>query len=127
MVWSQAVPSRSAPLSFFFKGTSTTEIYTLSLHDALPIFGSYRSGLHTPALRLSGFCARPRYVADDGRRPATRGSTSRRRPHNGQSDDSQLSSASSVRQTGRARGPAEVPGGSVLRSASILALVLISA
>src|SRR5438067_8279396 len=25
-------------LSFFFNDTSTTEIYTLSLHDALPIF-----------------------------------------------------------------------------------------
>ena len=24
---------------FFFKDTPTTEIYTLSLHDALPIFG----------------------------------------------------------------------------------------
>src|SRR5438874_4165273 len=26
-------------MSFFFKATATTEIYTLSLHDALPIFG----------------------------------------------------------------------------------------
>src|SRR3712207_8865699 len=26
-------------LSFFFNGTATTEIYTLSLHDALPISG----------------------------------------------------------------------------------------
>src|SRR5258708_28736226 len=26
------------PLSFFFNDTATTEIYTLSLHDALPIF-----------------------------------------------------------------------------------------
>src|SRR5690606_41672828 len=26
------------PLSFFFKDAATTEIYTLSLHDALPIF-----------------------------------------------------------------------------------------
>src|SRR5690606_41931878 len=25
--------------SFFFNATATTEIYTLSLHDALPIFG----------------------------------------------------------------------------------------
>src|SRR5688572_31310396 len=25
---------------FFFNDTSTTEIYTLSLHDALPIFGA---------------------------------------------------------------------------------------
>src|SRR3954451_21903940 len=28
--------------SFFFNDTATTEIYTLSLHDALPIFGSGR-------------------------------------------------------------------------------------
>src|SRR5260370_26556787 len=27
--------------SFFFNDTATTEIYTLSLHDALPIFGSF--------------------------------------------------------------------------------------
>src|SRR3712207_8972174 len=27
-------------LIFFFNDTATTEIYTLSLHDALPIFGS---------------------------------------------------------------------------------------
>src|SRR6267143_6260615 len=26
---------------FFFNGTATTEIYTLSLHDALPIWGAY--------------------------------------------------------------------------------------
>ena len=30
----------AAPLSFFFfNDTATTEIYTLSLHDALPILG----------------------------------------------------------------------------------------
>src|SRR5260370_21134223 len=29
--------SRSLPLFFFFNDTATTEIYTLSLHDALPI------------------------------------------------------------------------------------------
>src|SRR5260370_22031691 len=29
---------------FFFNDTATTEIYTLSLHDALPIFGSSGSG-----------------------------------------------------------------------------------
>src|SRR2546430_17273493 len=27
---------------FFFNDTATTEIYTLSLHDALPISGKYR-------------------------------------------------------------------------------------
>src|SRR2546421_12300526 len=29
-----------APFSFFFNDTATTEIYTLSLHDALPIFAA---------------------------------------------------------------------------------------
>src|SRR5258708_35176244 len=31
------LPSRSLSLFFFFNDTATTEIYTLSLHDALPI------------------------------------------------------------------------------------------
>src|SRR2546426_12166947 len=31
-------PSISSFLFFFFNDTATTEIYTLSLHDALPIF-----------------------------------------------------------------------------------------
>src|SRR2546429_4524972 len=30
---------------FFFNDTATTEIYTLSLHDALPIFGSEEEGV----------------------------------------------------------------------------------
>src|SRR5215813_2201490 len=30
-------PSSGSPCSFFFNDTATTEIYTLSLHDALPI------------------------------------------------------------------------------------------
>src|SRR3712207_9551938 len=30
-------------LIFFFNDTATTEIYTLSLHDALPIFRRYRA------------------------------------------------------------------------------------
>src|SRR5256885_12188995 len=29
---------------FFFNDTATTEIYTLSLHDALPIYGDERAG-----------------------------------------------------------------------------------
>src|SRR5258708_36307419 len=32
-----AVWQRFSPLFFFFNDTATTEIYTLSLHDALPI------------------------------------------------------------------------------------------
>src|SRR2546427_5083374 len=39
--------ARPAPIRcffFFFNDTATTEIYTLSLHDALPIYGADRGG-----------------------------------------------------------------------------------
>src|SRR6266542_6260847 len=35
------LPRRSVFLLFFFNDTATTEIYTLSLHDALPIFADW--------------------------------------------------------------------------------------
>src|SRR5437773_9268010 len=41
--------------SFFFNATAPTEIYTLSLHDALPIsifLGRLRAGLETPRVDL---------------------------------------------------------------------------
>src|SRR5438270_2264799 len=45
------------PLFFFFNDTATTEIYTLSLHDALPIYRGRRGAavlrLH-PVSRLAG-------------------------------------------------------------------------
>src|SRR5256885_14923616 len=34
---------------FFFNDTATTEIYTLSLHDALPIYGHRQYGGRVPA------------------------------------------------------------------------------
>src|ERR1043165_3729859 len=37
---------------FFFNDTATTEIYPLSLHDALPIFGIARGGRSVHARRL---------------------------------------------------------------------------
>src|SRR3712207_8974889 len=38
---------------FFFNDTATTEIYTLSLHDALPIFNSQlQPTAHTPSALL---------------------------------------------------------------------------
>src|SRR3712207_9486651 len=43
-------------ISFFFNDTATTEIYTLSLHDALPIF--YMSTLQANAEYLG----RPHYL-----------------------------------------------------------------
>src|SRR3712207_8569320 len=59
----------SRSLMFFYNDTATTEIYTLSLHDALPIFAftrelfaaAKRMGLHT-ALDTSGFLG---HRADD--------------------------------------------------------------
>src|SRR3712207_7637978 len=44
----------SDSLFFFFNDTATTEIYTLSLHDALPIskqFTNYRRELDTSAIQ----------------------------------------------------------------------------
>src|SRR3712207_8767200 len=59
---------------FFFNDTATTEIYTLSLHDALPISGgpARRPGLH----------AEPHRTGDDRprRRPPSTGQQHRRRP-----------------------------------------------
>src|ERR1051326_4493546 len=37
---------------FFFNDTATTEIYTLSLHDALPIWQSCFRGLQSESLRV---------------------------------------------------------------------------
>src|SRR5256885_3614894 len=38
----------SPPFFFFFNDTATTEIYTLSLHDALPICGGLRLAYSNP-------------------------------------------------------------------------------
>src|SRR5437879_8239198 len=47
--------------SFFFTHTASTEIYTLSLHDALPIWPPSRGGSRRPgrSLRLSRRSRRP--------------------------------------------------------------------
>src|SRR5712672_4593477 len=50
---------------FFFNDTATTEIYTLSLHDALPISGAAAGGA-----RRAG---QGRAVEPDGERPGQRG------------------------------------------------------
>src|SRR5688572_32725464 len=44
---------------FFFNDPSTTEIYTLSLHDALPISRSSRSARTAPCASTSGSSRRP--------------------------------------------------------------------
>src|SRR2546430_10180370 len=38
MTFNRSTETKSACVFFFFNDTATTEIYTLSLHDALPIF-----------------------------------------------------------------------------------------
>src|SRR2546429_6571303 len=45
-------PIRSAPFFFFFNDTATTEIYTLSLHDALPISLCRIEAINVPEQRL---------------------------------------------------------------------------
>src|SRR2546426_11726869 len=47
---------RPSPLSsfFFFNDTATTEIYTLSLHDALPISTCWASASGNPSRRALG-------------------------------------------------------------------------
>src|SRR5437763_6842384 len=58
-------------LFFFFNDTATTEIYTLSLHDALPI-----SRRHRP--RPCGRGGRADDVRSRGRRPRVRAGAARR-------------------------------------------------
>src|SRR5215212_5021301 len=48
MVTGMATSTLSFLLFFFFNDTATTEIYTLSLHDALPIRGAIRPGPRIP-------------------------------------------------------------------------------
>src|SRR5688572_31196992 len=49
--------------SFFFNDTTTTEIYTLSLHDALPIFGP-----HFEEIDFLGLAWRSGHARDGGAR-----------------------------------------------------------
>src|SRR2546426_10984347 len=53
------VRSPSACLSFFFNDTATTEIYTLSLHDALPISGVSSAGGMAGSRPRINRCRRP--------------------------------------------------------------------
>src|SRR5260370_40510441 len=50
---------RSLFFFFFFNDTATTEIYTLSLHDALPISGGRRHSRSGPDNQSFGAEARP--------------------------------------------------------------------
>src|SRR6185312_9477184 len=59
-------PLRSRHFFFFFNDTATTEIYTLSLHDALPIHRGERGvaaeggGFEGPSGTVAGCVAGPR-------------------------------------------------------------------
>src|SRR5258705_5234690 len=57
---------------FFFNDTATTEIYTLSLHDALPIYAV--TMIEIPALAISSSECRRRaaFARRDGDRKSTR-------------------------------------------------------
>src|SRR5260221_7037253 len=56
---------------FFFNDTATTEIYTLSLHDALPISGRRaRRGAGSTLLRAGGLPQRDWRARGSGNRPA---------------------------------------------------------
>src|SRR3712207_7313816 len=61
---------------FFFNDTATTEIYTLSLHDALPISGERRGGRVADARRRRR--ARPRALGRPRPRAEREGPAGRR-------------------------------------------------
>src|SRR3970282_3000347 len=50
----QTRPPQPAQLVIFFNDTATTEIYTLSLHDALPISSSSIPDISSPAIAAAG-------------------------------------------------------------------------
>src|SRR6266567_9373192 len=52
---------------FFFNDTATTEIYTLSLHDALPILPRARTMPRCARSRLPGVLLLLKYMIDAGR------------------------------------------------------------
>src|SRR5215469_8658615 len=62
--WGARQPSARWLLSFFFNDTATTEIYTLSLHDALPTLPRRRTATPPPSWR--------RAPARSARSPPTR-------------------------------------------------------
>src|SRR5476651_629002 len=67
LIESQRTRTETRTIFFFFNDTATTEIYTLSLHDALPISRQYRrGGSHQARHRGDGG------AADRGDRKSTR-------------------------------------------------------
>src|SRR5260221_8041663 len=78
---------------FFFNDTATTEIYTLSLHDALPI--SSRRRAENPA---RGIHQRPRTACPLPARsaPPRNAQSSAHRPHRSEEHTSELQSHSDI-------------------------------
>src|SRR5437868_13027612 len=62
--------SRRVRSVFFFNATSTTETYTLSLHDALPISTTGHAGVPARSCRCGAFPARGRPPRGPGARRA---------------------------------------------------------
>src|SRR2546425_10959702 len=75
---------------FFFNDTATTEIYTLSLHDALPIFPRDRGGSRDDALPTDHQHARRASRRSGEVPPAPR--HRRRRQHRSEEHTSELQS-----------------------------------
>src|SRR5436190_14884978 len=64
--------TRPFSLCFFFNDTATTEIYTLSLHDALPISCNASRTLKPPFGAIAVCTAEPWKLAVHGDRKSTR-------------------------------------------------------
>src|SRR3712207_8477593 len=80
---------------FFFNDTATTEIYTLSLHDALPIFpgpGAEAQGPRPDPVRLAGRGHPADHRADPGRRRGRRRRPPRARGRRSEEHTSELQS-----------------------------------
>src|SRR3989442_3841628 len=74
---------------FFFNDTATTEIYPLSLHDALPICPRRPHGRDQPAARRD----RVRPLTLGGRRPAPARAALLREPEQGDRKSTRLNSS----------------------------------
>src|SRR5438093_9819102 len=73
------VSTRPALICFFFPASASSEIYTLSLHDALPISPSRRRRRPTSAGSLRSPSASPRTVDDSRSRAPSRAPRDRKR------------------------------------------------
>src|SRR3712207_8751560 len=75
---------------FFFNDTATTEIYTLSLHDALPISASWSTGVRTSC---SATRKRPATWPEDASSPSCGRATSARAARTGDRKSTRLNSS----------------------------------